>query len=152
MKIYVGNMSYDTTEEDLRLACEAFGKVESVTLIKDKFSGQPKGFAFVEMSSDAEGQAAIAGLNGKELKGRELNVNEARPRTEGFRGGSTGGFGGQGGSGGHGAGGSGKREFGGGRKPYGGGKGGHGGGKGGYGGGGKKGFGGGGGRGGGRGR
>ncbi len=153
MKIYVGNMSYDTTEEDLRLACEAFGKVESVTLIKDKFSGQPKGFAFVEMSSDAEGQAAIAGLNGKELKGRELNVNEARPRTEGFRGGSTGGHGGsQGGYGGHGAGGSGKREFGGGRKPYGGGKGGYGGGKGGHGGGGKKEFGGGGGRGGGRGR
>ena len=152
MKIYVGNMSYDTTEEDLHLAFKKFGKVISAAIIKDKFSGQPKGFAFVEMSSDAEGQAAIAGLNGKELNGRELNVNEARPRTEGFRGGSTGGVGGQGGYGGHGAGGSGKREFGGGRKPYGGGKGGYGGGKGGYGGGGKKGFGGGGGRGGGRGR
>ncbi len=144
MKIYVGNMSYDTTEEDLHLAFKAFGKVVSAAIIKDKFSGQPKGFAFVEMSSDAEGQAAIAGLNGKELKGRELNVNEARPRTESPRGGSTGGFGGgQGGYGGQGSGGSGKREFGGGsgKKTYGGGKGG-------YGGGGKKGFG----RGGGRGR
>ncbi|MBW2625956.1 MAG: RNA-binding protein [Deltaproteobacteria bacterium] len=155
MKIYVGNMSYDTTEEDLHLACKEFGKVISATIIKDKFSGQPKGFAFVEMSSDAEGQAAIAGLNGKELKGRELNVNEARPRTESPRGGSTGGFGGgQGGYGGQGSGGSGKREFGGGsgKRTYGGGKGGYGGSKGGYGGGGKKGFGGSAGRGGGRGR
>jgi cold-inducible RNA-binding protein len=155
MKIYVGNMSYDTTEEDLHLACKEFGKVISAAIIKDKISGQPKGFAFVEMSSDAEGQAAIAGLNGKELKGRELNVNEARPRTESFRGGSTGGFGGgQGGGGGYGGGGSGKREFGGGsgKRTYGGGKGGYSGGKGGYGGGGKKGFGGGAGRGGGRGR
>ncbi len=141
MKIYVGNMSYDTTEEDLHLACKEFGKVISATIIKDKFSGQTKGFAFVEMSSKAEGQAAIDGLNGKELKGRELNVNEARPRTENFRGGSTGGFGGNrggggnyGGSGGYGGGDNGKREFGGGRKSYGGGKRGHGGSKGGYGG------------------
>ncbi len=144
MKIYVGNMSYDTTEEDLHLAFKAFGKVVSAAIIKDKFSGQPKGFAFVEMSSATEGQAAIEGMNGKELKGRELNVNEARPRTESFRGGSTGGFSGsQGGYGGYSGGGSGKREFGGGsgKKTYGGGKGG-------YGGGGKKGFG----RGGGRGR
>ena len=150
MKIYVGNMSYDTTEEDLHLACKPFGKVISAAIIKDKFSGRTKGFAFVEMSSDSEGQAAIAGLNGKELKGRELNVNEARPRTESPRGGSTGGFGGQGGYAGHGSG-SGKREFGGGsgKRTYGGGKGGYGGGKGGYGGGGKSG---GGGRGGGRGR
>ncbi len=134
MKIYVGNMSYDTTEEDLHLACKEFGKVISATIIKDKFSGQTKGFAFVEMSSKAEGQAAIDGLNGKELKGRELNVNEARPRTENFKGGSTGGFSGNrggggnyGGSGGYGGGDSGKREFGGGRKSYGGGKRGHGG-------------------------
>ena len=145
MKIYVGNMSYDTTEEDLHLAFKPFGKAISAAIIKDKLSGRTKGFAFVEMSSDSEGQAAIAGLNGKELKGRELNVNEARPRTESPRGGSTGGFGGQGGYGG----GSGKREFGGGsgKRTYGGGKGGYGGGKGGYGGGGKSG-----GRGGGRGR
>ncbi len=112
MKIYVGNMSYETTEEDLQLACEAFGKVESATIIKDKFSGEPKGFGFVEMSSKAEGQAAIDGLNGKELKGRTLNVNEARPRTEKF-GGSTGGYGG------------------GSKGGYGGGKGGHSGGRGG---------------------
>ncbi len=144
MKIYVGNMSYDTTEEDLHLACKPFGKVISAAIIKDKFSGKTKGFAFVEMSSNSEGQAAIAGLNGKELKGRELNVNEARPRTENPRGGSTGGFGGQGGYAGHGSGGSGKREYGGGsgKRTYGGGKGGYGGGgksggggKGGYGGG-----------------
>ena len=154
MKIYVGNMSYDTTEEDLHLACKEFGKVISAAIIKDKFSGQTKGFAFVEMSSKAEGQAAIDGLNGKELKGRELNVNEARPRTESPRGGSTGGYGGQGGQGGYAGGsgsGSGKREFGGGsgKRTYGGDKGGYGGGKGGYGGGGKSG---GAGRGGGRGR
>ncbi len=154
MKIYVGNMSYDTTEEDLHLAFKPFGKVISAAIIKDKFSGKTKGFAFVEMSSVAEGRDAIAGLNGKELKGRELGVNEARPRTEGPRGGSTGGFGGQGGYAGHGSGGSGKREFGGGsgKRTYGGGKGGYGGGKGSYGGGGKKGGGGGAGRGGGRGR
>ncbi len=135
MKIYVGNMSYETTEEDLQLACEAFGKVESATIIKDKFSGEPKGFGFVEMSSKAEGQAAIDRLNGTELKGRTLNVNEARPRTEKF-GGSTGGFGG--GKGGYGGGkggghGGGKGGYGGGGKGgYSGGKGGHGGGKGGY--------------------
>ncbi|NOR64470.1 MAG: RNA-binding protein [Candidatus Scalindua sp.] len=157
MKIYVGNLSYDTTEEDLHLAFKTFGKVISAIIIKDKFSGQAKGFAFVEMSSTTEGQAAIEGLNGKELKGRELNVNEARPRTESFRGGNTGGFSGS--MGGSAGGGSGKREFGGGsgKRTYGGGKGGYGGGKGGYGGG-KGGYGGGGGgkkgvgRGGGRGR
>ena len=92
MNIYVGNMSYDTTEEDLRLACEAFGKVETVNIIKDKYSGQPKGFGFVEIPSKADGQSAIDGLNGKELNGRSLNVNEARPRTENF-GGRTGGYG-----------------------------------------------------------
>ncbi len=146
MKIYVGNLSYDTTEEDLHLAFKTFGKVISAIIIKDKFSGQAKGFAFVEMSSTTEGQAAIEGLNGKELKGRELNVNEARPRTESFRGGNTGGFSGSGSMGGSAGGGSGKREFGGGsgKRTYGGGKGGYGGGKGGYGGG-KGGYGGGGG-------
>jgi cold-inducible RNA-binding protein len=141
MKIYVGNMSYDITEEDLRLACEAFGKVESATIIKDKYSGRTKGFGFVEMSSKAEGQAAIDGLNGKELKGRSLSVNEARPRTENF-GGSTGGYGG-GGKGGYsgdrkGGYGGGKGGYSGDRKGgYGGsgGKGGYGGSKGGYGGG-----------------
>ncbi len=93
MRIYVGNLSYKVTEEDLRLALEQFGQVESATIIKDKYSGQSKGFGFVEMASKAEGQSAIDALNGKELKGRSLNVNEARPRTEsrGSRGGSSGG-------------------------------------------------------------
>ncbi len=85
MNIYVGNMSYEITEEDLRLAFEAFGQVESAAIIKDKYSGQSKGFGFVEMPSKAEGQSAIDGLNGTELKGRTLTVNEARPRTEGRR-------------------------------------------------------------------
>ena len=108
MKIYVGNLSYEVTEEDLRLALEQFGQVESVTIIKDKYSGQSKGFGFVEMASKAEGQSAIDGLNGKELKGRALKVNEARPRTEsrGSRGGYGGGGGRQGG---------GRGEYGGGR-------------------------------------
>jgi RNA recognition motif-containing protein len=101
MKIYVGNLSYEVTEEDLRLALEQFGQVESVTIIKDKHSGRSKGFGFVEMASKAEGQSVIDGLNGKELKGRTLNVNEARPRTEsrGSRGGYGGGREGRGGGG-----------------------------------------------------
>jgi len=85
MNIYVGNLSREASEEDLRQAFEAFGRVESANLIKDKFSGESKGFGFVEMPSKAEAQAAIDGLNGKELKGRNLVVNEARPRTEGRR-------------------------------------------------------------------
>jgi len=99
MNIYVGNLSYEVNEEDLQEAFEAFGQVESVRVIKDKYSGQSKGFGFVEMPAKAEGQSAIDGLNGKELKGRTLNVNEARPRTEsrGGRGGYGGGRGGQGG-------------------------------------------------------
>jgi len=86
MNIYVGNLSRDVTEEDLRQAFEAFGKVESVTIIKDKFSGESRGFGFVEMPTKDEAQSAITGLNGKDLKGRNLNVNEARPRPEGGRG------------------------------------------------------------------
>ena len=99
MNIYIGNISYEVTEEDLQQAFEAFGQVESVRIIKDKYSGQSKGFGFVEMPAKAEAQSAIEGLNGKELKGRTLNVNEARPRTEGRggRGGYGGGRGGQGG-------------------------------------------------------
>jgi RNA recognition motif-containing protein len=81
MNIYVGNVSYSVTEEDLRQAFEGFGQVTSVSIIKDKFSGQSKGFGFVEMPEKEEAQAAIGALNGKELKGRKLNVNEARPRT-----------------------------------------------------------------------
>ena len=87
MKIYAGHLSYEITEEGLRLAFEAFGKVESVTIIKDKYSDRSKGFGFVEMPTAAEAQAAIEGLNGKDLKGKTLNVNEARPRTEGAKGG-----------------------------------------------------------------
>jgi RNA recognition motif-containing protein len=91
MKIYAGHLSYEITEEDLRLAFEAFGKVESVTIIKDKYSDRSKGFGFVEMPTAAEAQAAIEGLNGKDLKGKTINVNEARPRTEGGKGGGRGG-------------------------------------------------------------
>ena len=91
MNIYVGNLSRDVTEEDLRQTFEAFGKVETATLIKDKFSGESRGFGFVEMPAKAEAQSAIADLNGKELKGRPLKVNEARPRPEGRRGGGGGG-------------------------------------------------------------
>jgi cold-inducible RNA-binding protein len=112
MKIYVGNLSYEVTEDDLKLAFKDFGQVETVTLIKDKYSGQSKGFGFVEFASKAEGQAAIDGLNGKELKGRTLNVNEARPRPEGGSGGyggRKGGGGGGGGRGGYGGGGRGGR-------------------------------------------
>ncbi len=103
MKIYAGNLSYEVTEEDLRQTFGQFGQVESVSIITDKYSGQSKGFGFVEMPSKAEGQAAIDGLNGKDLKGRTLNVNEARPRTEGrggksgYGGGRKGGYGGGGG-------------------------------------------------------
>ncbi|RKX24877.1 MAG: RNA-binding protein [Candidatus Zixiibacteriota bacterium] len=101
MNIYIGNLSYETTEDDLRQAFESHGEVTSVNVITDRDSGRPRGFAFVEMPSNDEGTAAIAGLNGQELNGRALNVNEARPRTErggggGGRGGSRGGGGGGG--------------------------------------------------------
>ena len=86
MNIYVGNLSYEVTEDALREAFEEFGQVESATIIKDKRSSQSRGFGFVEMSSKAEAQSAIDGLNGKELKGKTLNVNEAHPRTESPRG------------------------------------------------------------------
>ena len=82
MNIYVGNLSYEVTEEDLRQEFEAFGEVTSVNIITDKYSGRPKGFGFIEMPSQSEGQAAITGLNGKTLKERTLNVNVARPRTD----------------------------------------------------------------------
>ena len=87
MKIYAGNLSFEVTEEDLRAAFAAFGQIESVSLIKDKYSGESKGFGFIEMPDKAQAQAAIAGLNGKDLKGRSINVNEARPRPEGRPGG-----------------------------------------------------------------
>jgi RNA recognition motif-containing protein len=99
MNIYVGNLAREVGEEDLRTAFSAFGQVESVAIIKDKFSGESRGFGFVVMPAKAEADAAIAGMNGKELKGRALNVNEARPKTEGGSGGG-GGRGGYGGGGG----------------------------------------------------
>ena len=94
MNIYIGNMSFNTTEDQLRQAFEAFGAVSTVNIIKDKYSGEPRGFAFVEMSSKDEAMAAISGLNGQDLDGRALNVNEAKPRTEGGgnRGGGGGGY------------------------------------------------------------
>ena len=93
MNIYVGNLSREVTEEELRQAFQAFGKVVTVNIIKDKYSGQPRGFGFVEMATKAEGLAAIDGLKGKLLGERTLDVNEARPRSEGRR---SGGFGGGG--------------------------------------------------------
>jgi RNA recognition motif-containing protein len=96
MNIYVGNLAYSTTEEDLRKAFEAFGEISSVNIIKDQYSNQSKGFGFVEMPQDAEAQAAISALNGKDVNGRTINVNEARPRAEKNRGG----FGGKRGGGG----------------------------------------------------
>jgi RNA recognition motif-containing protein len=95
MNIYVGNLSYTTTEEDLRQAFGTYGNVTSATLIKDKFTGKSRGFGFVEMPSDEEAQAAIQGMNGADLGGRTLTVNEARPRTEERRGGGGGGRGGE---------------------------------------------------------
>ena len=96
MRIYVGNLSYEVTEEELRQEFGAFGEVASVEIITDRDSGRPKGFGFVEMPSASEGQAAIAALNGKTLEERTLNVNEARPRSESGRGGGRpgGGYGG----------------------------------------------------------
>jgi RNA recognition motif-containing protein len=82
MNIYVGNLSLEVTDEDLRQAFEAFGQVTSAKIIADKFSGASRGFGFVEMPAKTEAQAAITGLNGKELKGQRLTVNEARPRSE----------------------------------------------------------------------
>ena len=98
MKIYVGNLSYEVTEEDLRQEFMAFGEVTSANIITDKYSGRPKGFGFVEMATKSEAEAAITGLNGKTLKDRTVVVNEARPRTDnrsgGYRDDRSGGFGG----------------------------------------------------------
>jgi RNA recognition motif-containing protein len=82
MKMYVGNLSRDITEDELKKEFAAFGTVDSATLIKDKFTGTAKGFGFVEMSVKSEADAAIAGLNDKEIKGRKIVVNEARPMTD----------------------------------------------------------------------
>jgi RNA recognition motif-containing protein len=91
MNIYVGNLSYDATDETIREAFESFGQVTSVRIIKDKYTGQSRGFGFVEMLETAQAQAAIKSLNGKELLGKQMTVNEARPRTDQGRSGGRGG-------------------------------------------------------------
>jgi len=91
MNIYVGNLSFTVTEENLRQAFGAFGQVSSATIVKDKYSGQPRGFGFVEMPDQAEAKAAIENLNGKDLLGQQMNVNEARPRTDRGKSGGQGG-------------------------------------------------------------
>jgi len=91
MNIYVGNLPREATEDDLRQAFEAFGQVTSVKIITDKYTGDSRGFGFVEMPNSPEAQSAISGLDGKDLKGRDLRVNEARPRRDDRR--DRGGFG-----------------------------------------------------------
>jgi RNA recognition motif-containing protein len=120
MNIYVGNLAREVTSEELQAAFAAHGQVTSVAIIKDKFTGESRGFAFVEMASAEEGKAALAALNGKDLKGRAISVSEARPKSD-TRGGG-GGRGGQGGGGGRGGFGGGRGGFGGGRDDHGGGK------------------------------
>ncbi len=125
MNIYVGNLSSQTTEDDLRGAFEALGQVESANIIKDRFSGESRGFGFVEMPGKDESQKAIEEMNGTDLNGSALNVNEARPKTDrggrgggGGRGGYGGGRGGGGYGGGRGGGGGGGRGGGGGGRRY----------------------------------
>ena len=108
MKIYVGNLSYDVTEDELAAEFGTYGNVESVVIPSDKFSGRPRGFAFVEMASKSEAEAAIEGINGKTFKERTIVVNESRPRAENRGGGSYGGRKG----GGYGSGGGGRSGWG----------------------------------------
>jgi cold-inducible RNA-binding protein len=96
--IFVGNLSFQTTQEELQAAFQPYGGVERVNIVRDRDSGQPRGFAFVEMTNRTEAEAAISHLNGADLNGRAMNVNEARPKPEGGREG--GGNRGRGGSGG----------------------------------------------------
>lgn len=101
MRLYVGNLAKDVTEEDLRTAFQEFGKLDEVSLVKDRSNGVSKGFAFVEMPDQAEAKKAIESLAGKDMKGRSLDVNEARPKTDrpsrgGWGGGRSGGGGGGG--------------------------------------------------------
>jgi len=125
-KLYVGNLSFQTTQQDLEELFGQSGQVESVSIVTDRDTGQPRGFAFVEMATSEEAQAAIQALDGKEVDGRALKVNEARAK-ESRGGGGRGGFGGGGGRGGYGGGGGGRGGYGGGG---GGGRGGYGGGRG----------------------
>jgi len=91
MNIYIGNLSYDVSEGNLRQAFEAFGQVSSARIVKDKYNGQSRGFGFVEMPEQSQAQAAIKSLNGKEFLGKQMSVNEARPRTDRGRSGGQGG-------------------------------------------------------------
>jgi RNA recognition motif-containing protein len=102
MKIYVGNLSYEATEDELAAEFGTYGKVESVAIPADKYSGRPKGFAFVEMQTKSEAEAAIEGLNGKTFKDRTIVVNESRPRVDNRSGGYSGGRGGSYSGGGYG--------------------------------------------------
>jgi len=104
-RIYVGNLAFSTTEDDLSAAFGAFGSVQAVNVITDRETGRSRGFAFVEMTDDTEASAAIDGMNGTDLGGRTLNVNEARPREDRRGGGGGGGGGGHRGGGGGGGGG-----------------------------------------------
>lgn len=101
MKLYVGNLSFSTTEAELRSAFEQYGEVSSASLVMDRETGRPRGFGFVEFSNDEHAKAAMTALNGKNIDGRDLTVNEAKPREAGG-GGGRGGFGGGGGGGGRG--------------------------------------------------
>ncbi|HEV7843147.1 MAG TPA: RNA-binding protein [Pyrinomonadaceae bacterium] len=112
MKLYVGNLAFQTSSEDLQELFSQAGTVESASVVEDRETGRSRGFGFVEMASKEEGEAAIAQFNGKEVNGRNLNVNEARPRED--RGGRSGGGGGRGGFGGGRSGGGGRGGYGGG--------------------------------------
>ncbi len=94
MNLYVGNLSFETSEAELQQAFEAFGEVSSAKIIKDKFTGRSRGFGFVEMPDNAAAKAAMEGVDGTEMNGRDVTVNEARPKPEGRRGGGGGGGGG----------------------------------------------------------
>lgn len=102
MKLYVGNLSFKTTDQTLKAAFEAFGAVTSAQVVLDRETGRSRGFGFVEMASDDDGRKAIEGMHGKNFEGRDLTVNEARPREAGGGGGGRGGWGGGGGGGGRG--------------------------------------------------
>jgi RNA recognition motif-containing protein len=113
--IFVGNLSFNTNEDELRQIFEGYGQVDRVSILTDRDTGRSRGFGFVEMASDADGEKAITALNGSQIGGRTINVNEARPKAE--RGGGGGGFGGGGGGGrdrgdrgGRGGGGGGRRD------------------------------------------
>jgi RNA recognition motif-containing protein len=103
MKLYVGNLSFDTTNQDLNELFGAIGNVESTNVIEDRETGRPRGFAFVEMTEKADGERAISELDGKEVAGRQIKVNEAKPQENrgGYGGGGRGGYGGGGGRGGN---------------------------------------------------